>query len=506
MRSPARRLTVFIFAVLVALTAAASPAAARSHSHSRLSARLPAFLHFTPQPKYAAIVIDAKTGEVLFQEAPDDHRYPASITKIMTMYLAFEALKEGRLSLSDRLVVSPHAAAMAPSKLGLRQGQTIAVADAMSAIAVKSANDMAVALAERLGGTESHFAEMMTVKAKQLGMNNTQFVNASGLPDNRQLTTARDIAILSRAVLRDFPQDYAFFGKREFVWRGQTIANHNHLLGAMPGVDGIKTGFTSASGFNLAASAVRDNRRLIAVVMGGSSTAARDNHVQDLLEAGFTVLRKRELGQTTTIAQNLREPPPIGVLDRPPVEEGDGEQAGVHILVDGKAPAPVSAAAEAATPACLRAHRGRRHAHCVVVAAAPAPKAGPPAKPEPVPGPTLAAANPPLPKPQVAPAQMAQIRAEATKATPAKAPERQAAAAKGGWAVQLGAYKTPGLARDQLARMYKAFAKALAPSQGRVEQASGTYRVRFAGLSANQAKDACASIMARGQDCMMLRQ
>ena len=340
MESPARRLVLTIVAAL-ALASVAGGAEARAKHTKHAAGRASSFLHFTSQPKYAAIVVDAKTGEVLYEQSPDAHRYPASITKIMTMYLAFEALKDGHLSFDERLLISPHAAAQAPSKVGLRAGQTISVRDAMDAIAVLSANDMAVAMAEKLGGTEAHFAEMMTAKAHQLGMNNTQYVDASGLPDTRQLTTARDISILSRAVLRDFPQYYAFFSTREFTYLGRTTRNHNHLLGAMPGVDGIKTGFTNASGFNLAASAVRDDRRLIAVVLGGSSTAARDLHVEDLLEAGFTVLKKRDVGQATTVAQNLREPAPIGAVERPPTEQGDADQGGVQrgATVDDQDPA-----------------------------------------------------------------------------------------------------------------------------------------------------------------------
>jgi len=475
MQSPARRLALSLVAVALAVTALAPSAQARTHHH-RMRVPLPAFLHFTAQPKYAAIVVDAKTGEVLYEQSPDAHRYPASITKIMTMYLAFEELSNGKLSLTDNLVVSPHAAAQAPSKIGIRQGGTIPVGDAMNAIAVKSANDMAVAMAEKMGGTESHFAEMMTAKAKQLGMNNTQFVNASGLPDTRQLSTARDISILSRAVLRDYPQYYTYFSKREFTWKGQTTKNHNHLLGQMPGVDGIKTGFTNASGFNLAASAVRDNRRLIAVVMGGSSTAARDSHVADLLDAGFTVLHRREEGQTTTIAQNLREPAPVGVVERPPTEQGDGEQASMHIVVDGKAPAtPAAPKLQAKVDASekMSCKRVLRHHHrvtkCVKLAVNDGVQAGKP------------------------------TAAGKTDKAVAKAEDA------GHWQVQLGAYKNSTLARHQLAAFNRKFADALAPSEGHVEHSSGNYRVRFAGLSADRAKEACTSIKSQGQDCMTLR-
>src|SRR6201996_136186 len=412
MRSPARRLSVAILAAALALARSAGVAEATArHKPPGGGGRHLSFLGFTSQPKYAAIVVDAKTGEVLYQQAPDDHRYPASITKIMTMYLAFEALRDHQLSLDDRLTISPHAAAQAPSKVGLRPGQTIAVRDAMDAIAVLSANDMAVAMAERLGGTEAHFAEMMTAKAKQLGMNNTQYVNANGLPDTRQLSTARDIAILSRAVLRDFPQYYAFFSTREFTYLGRTTRNHNHLLGSMPGVDGIKTGFTNASGFNLAASAVRDDHRLIAVVLGGSSTAARDLHVEDLLDAGFTVIKKREMGQTTTIAQNLREPAPGGALARVPTEQGDGDQASVHIVVDGKAPARAPAAA------CVT-KRVRLHHKLVKRCVVPAAEVKP------------------------------QAKAAGAKTQAARADASQAG---GDWQVQLGAYKNAAQAQAQLA-------------------------------------------------------
>ncbi|HEY4030263.1 MAG TPA: SPOR domain-containing protein [Caulobacteraceae bacterium] len=472
MGSPARRLIVSVVATALAFTSLASAAEAKAR-HKHTGGALPSFLHFTSQPKYAAIVVDAKTGEVLYEQNPDAHRYPASITKIMTMYLAFEALADHRLSFDDRLVISPHAAAQAPSKVGLRAGQSISVRDAMDAIAVLSANDMAVALAEKLGGTEAHFAELMTAKAKQLGMANTQYVNANGLPDNRQLTSARDISILSRAVLRDYPQYYSFFSTRQFTYLGRTTKNHNHLLGSMPGVDGIKTGFTNASGFNLAASAVRDDRRLIAVVMGGSSTAARDLHVEDLLDAGFTVIKKRELGQQTTIAQNLREPLPVGAVDRAPTEQGDGDEAGVHIVVDGKAGRvhqTFNAKADDASAACTM-KRVRVHHKLVRRCIIPA----------------------------------SDTRLQSTSARTIKADVAKAETG-GGWLVQLGAYKSPAQARAQLAKMTSKFSGALSASGGgRVDHSSGNYRVRFAGLSADQASKACDTIKAQGQACMALR-
>lgn len=415
---------------------------------------------FTSQPKYAAIVVDAKTGEVLYAQQADSPRYPASITKVMTLYLTFEALANGKLSPNEMITVSPRAAAEAPTKLGLRPGQTIAVADAMNAVAVKSANDMAVALAEKIGGNENRFAAMMTLKAQELGMNNSHFVNANGLPDSRQLTTARDIAILSRAVMRDYPQYYALFGRKEFVWHGRVINNHNGLLGKMPGVDGIKTGFTNASGYNLAASAVRDNRRLIAVVMGGNSVAARDSHVADLLETGFMVLRKREHGEVTTIAQNLTEPAPVGPLIRPSTEQGDGEQDSLKIVV---------------------AENGLRGSQAS--------------------GKTVA--SQPIPNP-----------VEDSASTQDDTHERghrdrhgrlELASAHGAWQVQLGSYKDRRLAQVQLGRLNHKFAMVLKAAHGRVDRSDGNYRVRFAGLSADRAREACETIKARGAGCMALR-
>jgi D-alanyl-D-alanine carboxypeptidase (penicillin-binding protein 5/6) len=339
----ARRLFLALgLAAATALSTAATPAAADIPYFQNLLA--------ASQTKYAAIVVDAKSGEILYAKHADSPRYPASITKIMTLYLTFEALAAGKLHPDDRVLVSPHAAAQAPTKLGVRAGDSVSVDDAMNGMATKSANDMAVAMAEKLGGTESRFAALMTLRAQELGMQNTHFVNASGLPDSRQLTTARDIAILSRAVMRDYPQYYKLFSLQEFRFRGQTIANHNHLLGRMPGVDGLKTGFTNASGFNLAVSAVRDNRRLIAVVMGGPTTAQRDQNAEDLLLTGFDVMRRRGLGEKIVVAQNMFEPTELnGPVVRPPSEQGDGEQAQLKIEL-ASAPAAKAGKVELVNP------------------------------------------------------------------------------------------------------------------------------------------------------------
>jgi D-alanyl-D-alanine carboxypeptidase len=246
--------------------------------------------------KYAAIVIDTQTNEVLHADAADDLRYPASLTKIMTLYMLFDALDRGEISLNDRMVVSRHAAIQSPTKLGLRVGKSIKVEDAIRAVVTKSANDAAVVIAERLGGTESRFSARMTTRARNLGMLNTTFVNASGLPDLRQRTTARDMAILGERVFQDHPKYYHYFQTPGFKWGKRYSANHNRLLNKVEGVDGIKTGYTNASGYNLASSVVRDGKRLVAVVMGGPTAASRDAQVAALIEEAYGQLAARQSG------------------------------------------------------------------------------------------------------------------------------------------------------------------------------------------------------------------
>lgn len=332
MFKPARRLVVSLGLAAATLLAALPPAA---------QAQIPDFRELlgARETRYAAIVVDAKSGEVLYDRHADDHRYPASITKVMTLYLTFEALSSGKLHMDDRVVFSPHASAQAPTKLGVRPGDSISVAEAIQGMTILSANDAAVAMAEKLGGSESRFAALMTLRARELGMQNTHFDNANGLPDSRNISTARDIAIMSRAVMRDYPQYYHYFGQTGFTFRGRYIPSHNHLLTGVPGVDGLKTGFTNASGFNIAISGVRDGRRLIVVVLGGPTRVSRDQNAEDLLLAGFSVMKHRSLGDTkVTVAQNLYEPEPSGPVLRPPVEQGDGDQDALKIELTSAPP------------------------------------------------------------------------------------------------------------------------------------------------------------------------
>ena len=242
------------------------------------------------QARYASIVIDYDTGRVLHESNADTRNYPASLVKMMTLYLAFEALERGDITLDKKLTVSRRAAGMPAAKLGLKRGDTITVENAILALITKSANDAAVVVAEALGKKETKFALIMTRKAKALGMKRTQFRNASGLPNRRQLSTARDMATLARALIRDFPKYYELFSTKEFVYKGRRHRNHNRLLRKYAGADGIKTGYIRASGFNLAASVRRNGRRLIAVVFGGKTPRSRDRHITKLLDRGFVKL------------------------------------------------------------------------------------------------------------------------------------------------------------------------------------------------------------------------
>lgn len=243
-------------------------------------------------PRYAALVMDADTGMILHQSNADRPLHPASLVKMMTLLMTFEAIENGQLHLRDRITVSNHAASMVPSKLGLQPGESIRVEDAIYAVVTKSANDIAVALAERIGGgSERRFATMMNSKARQIGMTQTNFVNASGLHNPRQVTSARDMARLARYILTDHPRYYHYFSTRQFSYKGLTHRNHNRLMETYKGMDGFKTGYVTASGFNLVASARRGNARLIGVVFGGMSANSRNAHMKTLLDSGFAQMK-----------------------------------------------------------------------------------------------------------------------------------------------------------------------------------------------------------------------
>jgi D-alanyl-D-alanine carboxypeptidase len=240
-----------------------------------------------PPQKYAAIVVDAKTGKQIFEVNSTAARYPASLTK-MTLYLLFEALESGRLTKDTQIPVSAHAARQPPTKLRFKPGETIDVDSAIRALTVKSANDVAVAVGEYLGGSEEQFAAMMTTRARQIGMRNTVFRNASGLPDDGQHTTARDMAVLGMALRQRFAQYYHYFSATDFMFRGKLVRGHNDMLGRIPGVDGIKTGYIRASGFNIVTSYNLGGRQLVVVVMGADSARQRNDHAEALLRRALS--------------------------------------------------------------------------------------------------------------------------------------------------------------------------------------------------------------------------
>ena len=441
--------------------------------------------------RYAAIVVDATTGETLFTRHAATTRYPASLTKMMTLYMTFEALSEGRVSLNDEIVVSPLAASQPPSKLGLAAGQRISLDDAMRATAVRSANDMAMAIAEHVGGSQARFASMMSLKAQQLGMTRTRYVNPNGLPDSRQVTTAHDLAILARALMRDYPQYYSYFGQHDWAYQGRGYRNTNGLLSSGAGYDGIKTGFTNASGYNLAASAVRDGRRLIVVVLGGRSSASRNGHVADLMNTGFELENRRARGEPIQVAQAFYEQRGFGI-NTGPVNDGavayaslpreDEEETGMG----SPGPAPTAVAYASLPPAPAARVPSPIHVAGVDV---PAPAATRPA-------PNLtaslngsassrAAATPPR---AVSPA----------RAAPARAPA-------GRWTVQVGAFKDERVARNWLGEINRRFRSEFAGAERTVQTAGEWYRSRFTGLTEEAARSACSTLSARRVTCAVIR-
>ena len=426
--------------------------------------------------RYAAIVVDGKTGRVLFSRNADAQRYPASLTKMMTLYLLFDALERGRYTLSSSLRVSANAAAQAPSKLGVRAGSTISVQDAILALVTKSANDVAMVIAENLGGSESQFASLMNAAARGLGMSRTSFRNPHGLPNSAQVTTARDMALLGRALQDRFPTYYRFFSTRVFVWRGQRIGNHNNLLGRVEGVDGIKTGYTRASGYNLVTSVHRDNRYVVAVVMGGTSGGARDAHMRELiaeyLPAASTGSRTAPL--IAAAPGLVATPTPRPKPDLPGAAVAALDPAAVAGLI-------IDAAGEGDrdTPADMPVSEPLAFAPTRVAAPAPVP----------------AAASAPASAPAAAPAQTA---------VPSEA------AAPAGWKIQIGALPTQEGANEFIERARTSAPQFLAQAEPYVEPVvrgdATFYRARFAGFPDKEAAwKACEQLERRNFSCLAIQ-
>jgi D-alanyl-D-alanine carboxypeptidase len=367
--SSSRLARVGIFGLLTATTAViftTDAADARRHRRHYAHHRVQREASESSSPKFASIIVDGNSGSVLQSTSPDGLRHPASLTKIMTLYLLFERLESGKMKLDTEMPVSQHAADQDPTKLNLRAGQTIRVEDAIKGLVTRSANDAAVVIAEAIGGDEDDFAAMMTRKARALGMSKTVYRNANGLPNDEQVTTARDQATLGRAIQERFPRYYRYFSTTTFSWRGEQIRNHNHLLGSVEGVDGIKTGYTRASGFNLVTSMRRGNRHLIGVVLGGRSGGSRDAIMRNLLAENL------EKGATThTVAA---------------VTERNGADASTDVADASDTPARPAPQTQVAAAPAPEAAAPRPTSRLAALAAATA--AMPPAQPKPEAKPT----------------------------------------------------------------------------------------------------------------------
>jgi D-alanyl-D-alanine carboxypeptidase len=363
--SSSRLARVGVFGLLTVTTAViitTDAAEARRHRRHYAHHRVQRDVSESSSPKFASIIVDGNSGAVLQASSPDALRHPASLTKIMTLYLLFERLESGKMKLDTEMPVSRHAADQDPTKLNLRPGQTIRVEDAIKGLVTRSANDAAVVIAEAIGGDEDDFAQMMTRKARSLGMSRTVYRNASGLPNDEQVTTARDQATLGRAIQERFPRYYRYFATASFNWRGQSIRNHNHLLGNVEGVDGIKTGYTHASGFNLVTSMRRGNRHLIGVVLGGRSGGSRDAIMRNLLAENL-----EKAATTHTVAA---------------ITERNGADASTDVADASDTPARPAPQVQAAAPAAEPAP-SRLAARLSTLAAATAAVPPVQAKPEP---------------------------------------------------------------------------------------------------------------------------
>jgi len=449
-------------------------------------------------PTYAGIVVDAKTGAVLYSADADSLHYPASLTKMMTLYLAFEALDARRVSLDSPVPISAHAAAQAPTKLGVRAGTTITVRDAILGMITLSANDAAMALGEYLGGSEENFARMMTNKARALGMTRTTYRNPNGLPNTAQMTTARDQARLGIALREHFPQYYPFFSVKSFQFGSRTIYGHNRLVGSVKGVDGIKTGYTRAAGFNLVSSLQDGGKSIVGVVLGGASTPARDNQMRKLLAA---YLPKASSGaDRTVVAQTApaAAPPIQQVAAKPNAAAAAARMADVADTEITKSvtrePAPSSSAAAfaAVTPQSANpvATPKLRKGNAEVASIAPAYAEGDAGNAVD----TVTTASTPKP----AKLSKAQAKAEAAEAKSEKTPS--------GWVVQVGVSPSKEMASDLLdaakAKGGKALHSAKPYTVAFGSGSSQVYRARFGGFDDQRdAVNACKALKKAGVKC-----
>ena len=471
-------------------------------------------------PPFAAMVVDANSGRTMYAVAEDEPRHPASITKVMTLYLLFDALERGQVSLDTEFQVSAHAAAQAPSKLGLRPSDTISVEDCIKAVVTKSANDVAVVIAENLGGSESGFAERMTRKARQLGMSGTTYVNASGLPASQQITTARDLTILARAIQDKFPSYYKYFQTRVFYFAGHPIPSHNRLVGRVEGVDGIKTGFTNASGFNLMTNARLDGRHVVGIILGGRSTKSRDDMMAQLIR---TNLARASVGTENTRyadadddARTRARPEDVETTSATGFEPRMAARAGRPLDLGAMRAAVATAPDGAGTTTPTRLSSARPPLPPVAVAYASASESEPLPR-IPTPPPMAQKIEARLPSAIVLPVQeQPPARAELASAKPIRVAALETK--RGGerparitpWVIQLAAEADETRARailDQAqARASRALAHAAPFTERVVHGGSTLYRARFSGFSeADSAQDACRTLKNSGFACFATR-
>ncbi|ESY68827.1 MULTISPECIES: D-alanyl-D-alanine carboxypeptidase family protein [Mesorhizobium] len=443
--------------------------------------------------RQAAIVVDAKTGKVLYSADANGRRYPASLTKMMTLYLTFEALAKGKISRNTPVVFSAKASAEAPTKLGVKPGGSVTVDTAILSIVTKSANDSATALGEMIGGNETNFARMMTAKARQLGMNGTVFRNANGLPDPGQFTTARDMATLGIALREHFPQYYGYFSQRSFLYGRQRINGHNRLLGRIKGVDGIKTGYTRASGFNLVSSVSDGNRRLVAVVMGGTSGGSRDNQMAALINTYMPRASTRGGGDLVAKADSN----PIRALAKVLLPKHDAptpDEKPVAVASDD------TAVAEDATVA--QGDSNAEDSSAEDDAAVEEPKLVVPAKKVKT---VIVSA------PKVATAQVVAAYAEPTPAPAPAVDPVNTASVPSGWAIQVASSPKQSEAQAFLDKASKQAPRVLADAAGFTvafdKDGVTYYRARFGGFGSKTAAwKACTALKKKSIECYAVQQ
>ncbi|MBS0471682.1 MAG: SPOR domain-containing protein [Proteobacteria bacterium] len=514
--------TLFVsLAVILALLAGTELAQARGRHHGgRHHARVALPAGATDPAKDAALIVDGETGRVLYARNANLQRHPASLTKMMTLYLLFEALKKGEVNMQTMLPISQHAASQPATNLHLTAGEMVPVETAIKAIVVRSANDIAVAIAESLGGTESHFAELMTAKARSFGMHNTFYHNASGLPDQLQVTTAADLVILARHLAYDYPQYFPYFSTPGFSFHGVNYTTHNNLIGRYEGADGIKTGYTQMSGFNLVSSVVRSGVHVIGVVMGGRTAHRRDLEMVKLLDDSFARIASNPqlvahagVPWHNNVAMNGA--PVIASLDIAP-DNGDDEDA-AESAGDESDDDNVIAAPLPPKP------------NTMVAALSPRPTLPPPATVQPSPPPQrIVAANVPdwMKKvhPRAKPYNEAPV-AVAVAPTPkpmvvaaiAPAPKPKAHGSGEGdigdppagarsWTIQIGAFADLNQARGQLASYAERSMDILGQAARIVIPFTAVdghtlYRARFGPFVEREAREVCSRLTQRGQTC-----